>query len=167
MSLWSARDEFVSFQVVVGSSQPIQGIRLTLDGLGGPDGNRLSGRNIALFRAWHVRVRSPSAGYATTSLGTGWYPDGLLPADKDGTVTCDLPDARNLIGPTHRYQTIWVDVYVPRDRADAPPGDYTGQLRISWPGGRKELRVTLRFGISPCRTKFTAEAISGMAVCRR
>jgi hypothetical protein len=143
VSLWSARNEFVSFQVVVGSSQPIQGIRLTLDGLAGPDGQRLAGRNVALFRAWHVRVRSPSAGYARTSLGAGWYPDGLLPAAEDGTVTCDLPDARNLIGPSHRYQTIWVDVCVPRDRADAPPGEYAGQLRISWPGGQKELRVTL------------------------
>ena len=38
VSLWSARNEFVSFQVVVGSGQPIQGIRLTLDGLAGAAG---------------------------------------------------------------------------------------------------------------------------------
>ena len=144
VNLHAARNEFVAFQVVVESDAPVPGVSVAFDRLTGPGGVEIAGRNIALFKAWSIRVNQPSSGYEGTSLGPGWYPDALLPAPTGKPVSFDLPDAHNAIGPSQRTQTIWVDIYVPRDRAEAPPGAYTGAVRVSWPGGERTLAVALQ-----------------------
>ncbi len=143
VTLHAGRNEFVSFQVVVGSARPAAGIRVRLDELAGPGGARLSGRNVALLKAWYVRVEKPSNGYSRTSLGSGWYPDALLPAGEAGAVSLGIPDPNNHIGATQRNHAVWVDVYIPRDRAAAPPGEYAGTLTVSWDGGSREIDVRL------------------------
>jgi hypothetical protein len=142
--LHSARNEFVSFQIIVASAQPVAGVEVRLDRLLGPGGAEISGRNVALFKAWYVRVRQPSTGYEKTSLGPGWYPDALLPAPTGEPLCLDLPDEKNAIGESHRHQTVWCDIYLPQERAAAPPGLYRGTLSVSWPGGQRELQVELR-----------------------
>ena len=144
IKLHAARNEFVAFQVVVETDAPVAGIKAALDRLEGPDGTALSGRNVALFKAWYVHVLERSSGYEESSLGPGWYPDALIPAPTGEPVIFDLPDERNGIGASQHNQSIWVDIYVPRDRADAPPGLYTGTLQASWPGGREEITVELK-----------------------
>jgi hypothetical protein len=142
--LHSARNEFISFQIVVGSEQPVRGLEVRFDRLLGPGGVEIAGRNVALFKAWYVRVRQPSTGYERTSLGPGWYPDALLPAPTGEPLRLDLPDEKNAIGESHRHQTVWVDIYLPRERAEAPPGTYRGTLSVSWPGGSRELEIELQ-----------------------
>lgn len=55
----------------------------------------------------------------------------------------DIPDKDNRIGGTQRNQSVWVDIFVPCDLNDAPPGIYSGQLTVSWPGGGRCLDVEL------------------------
>jgi hypothetical protein len=143
VSLHAARNEFVAFQLVVDSAGPLRDINVAFDRLTGPGRAEIEGRNIALFKAWYIRANQPSSGYEESSLGLGWYPDALLPAPAGEPVSLDLPDAHNAIGASQRSQTVWVDVYVPQDRAQAPPGAYRGTLRVSWPGGQRELTVQL------------------------
>jgi hypothetical protein len=144
VTLSAARNEFVAFQVIVEANQPIQGITVRFDSLRGPGGSTLSGHDITLFKAWYLRAARPSSGYEKSSLGPGWYPDALLPAPAGEPVSFDIPDPRNAIGPTQRNQTVWVDLYVPRDRAAAPPGSYLGELSVVWPGGERKIAVELR-----------------------
>jgi len=166
VALHAARNEFVSFQLIVERSdepsrraEPVKEIEVTCDRLAGPDGAELSGRNITLFLAWYVRVLRPSSGYEALSLGPAWYPDALDPALPGEPVSFDLPDLESPtrlaggaeafrvgdgIGPSQRNQTVWVDIYVPRNRDEAPPGTYKGTVHISWPGGQQDIAVALK-----------------------
>jgi len=143
VALRSARNEFVAFQLVVESDKPLRGVEVSFERLQGPGGVEISGRGVALLKAWYVQVVRPSSGYEESSLGLGWYPDALIPAEVGAPLVFDLPDAENGIGETQRNQTVWVDIYVPRDREEAPPGKYTGVVRVSWPGGQQEVPVEL------------------------
>ena len=142
--LHAARNEFVSFQVIVECDKAVSGVSVRLASLSGPEGAVISERNIALFKAWYARVYQGSTGYETLSLGPGWYPDALLPSEDEGGISFDIPDARNAIGAGQRNQTVWVDIYVPCDRAEAPPGDYTGRLAVCSPAGERDITVRLK-----------------------
>ena len=131
VTLHAARNEFVSFQVIVEATEPVEGVKVALDGLTGPRGVKIAGNNVALLKAWYVIVRTPSSGYETTSLGPGWYPDALLPADEDGSVTINIPEPTNYLGQTQRNHAVFVDIFVPADREEAPPGEYRGMVCVS------------------------------------
>ena len=141
--LHAARNEFVAFQVIVESEAPLAGVQVRFSELKGPAGAKLAGRNVALSKAWYVEVKQPSSGYEKSSLGLGWYPDALIPAATGKPLTFDLPDKRNAMGERQRNQTVWVDMYVPRERGEAPPGSYLGELVVSWPGGERKIAVDL------------------------
>lgn len=143
VTLHAARNEFVAFQVIFQSSRPVAGVQLHFSRLRGPADKVLCGRQIALYKAWYLHVTRPSSGYDKLSLGPAWYPDALLPARHADHISFDVPDEANAIGSGQRNQSIWVDVYVARDRADAPPGTYRGELVVSWPGGRQAIEVEL------------------------
>ncbi len=131
VTLRAARNEFVAFQVIVESHKPVSGVKVRLDKLIGPRGAAIGGRNVALFKAWYVEVKQRSSVFDKLGLGLGWYPDALIPIKIGAPAAFDIPDARNKIGPKQKNQTIWVDVYVPRDRAAAPPGTYRGEVHVT------------------------------------
>ncbi len=141
--LRAARDEFVAFQVVVESAEPVTGVTVALDRLTGPGDVEIAGRNVALFKAWYVQVTRKSTGYDAVSLGPAWYGDALIPTPEGQAVRFDLPCGANAIGPSQRNQSVWVDVYVPRDPEAAPSGTYAGELVVGFPGGEKRLAVEL------------------------
>ena len=148
VTLHAARNEFVSFQVIVerGADYPAEKTANTMiifNEMTGPDGVKINRRNLAMFKAWYVKVTRPSSGYEKSSLGQGWYPDALIPAASWRGIPFGIPDGLNKIGPKQRNQSIWVDVYVPRDRKQAPPGKYTGKLGVYWEGGRRIINVEL------------------------
>ena len=148
VAIKSARNEFVAFQVVVSrgaSAWPAKGVRVSLDSLTGPGGAKISGKHVALFKAWSMNVLKKSTGYRHTSLGPGWYPDALRPAPAGKALTFNIPDRLNKIGKTQRNQTVWVDIYVPRDRKAAPPGKYTGELVVSH--GKKQKRIAVELEV--------------------
>jgi len=158
VTLHAARNEFVAFQVVVAAEGKVEGIEVHFDRLVGPDGAELSGRNLATFKAWYVQVVRPSSDYERISLGPAWYPDALIPVAPGEPVRFDLPDLESGnrlagaarkhrvgdgVGPSQRNQTVWVDIYVPSPRSEAPPGTYRGVVRVTWPGGEQEISVDL------------------------
>ena len=158
ITLRAARNESVAFQLVVATDLSLKGIEVSFDRLEGPDGAVISGDYVALFKEWYVRVLRPSSGYEETSLGPGWYPDALIPSRTGHSVQFELPDWKcgmdlggrarahrvgNGVGATQRNQAVWVDVYIPGERSEAPPGTYTGVLSVRWEGGQEEVLVEL------------------------
>ena len=100
VTLHAARNEFVAFQVIVESRRPVTGIEVRLSPLQGPGGRVISGRNTALYRAWYLRVTQPSSGYEKSSLRPAWYPDALLKARHGNSISFNIPDKANGIGPS-------------------------------------------------------------------
>ena len=144
VSIVGGRNEFVAFQVIVASDEPVSGVKVSLAGLTGPGGAKIDGRNVALFKAWCVNVKNKSHGYDITSLGPGWYPDGLLPADDDGSVTINIPEETNYLPASQNNHSVWVDIFIPKDRQDAPPGEYTGEVVVSCGGDEQRIKVALK-----------------------
>jgi len=144
VTLHGARNEFVSFQIIVESIEPDSKVEVTFDSLVGPEGVKIGDKNIALFKAWYSKVVDCSNGYEETSLGPGWYPDALLPADEDGSVSFTIPSNINHIGQSQKNQTVWIDIYIPRERCEAPPGVYQGEIQISSLTGQKTIKVLLK-----------------------
>lgn len=145
VSLRAARNEFVAFQVIVETAQPVTGVDVKFAGLTGPSGARLEGKYAAVFKEWYVHVRRATTGYEKSSLGPGWYPDALMPQRRANLFPgfpFSIPDLYNNI-PGQTNQALWVDLFVPDDRAAAPPGRYTGDFEVTWPGGHDSLHIAL------------------------
>jgi hypothetical protein len=143
--LRSARNEFVAFQVIVESDSPVREVDVSFAKLTHESGVGLEGRNVAIFKEWYVQVRRPSLGYEATSLGPGWYADALMPKRRAGLFTgfpFSIPDIFNNI-PNQRAQAVWIEVFVPESRDHAPPGRFSGEVVVTWEGGREALPVHL------------------------
>jgi hypothetical protein len=145
VSLKAARNEFVAFQLIMDIERPVEDVDVELLELKDPDGRRITGHNIGIFKEWYVHVRHPSTGYQATSLGPDWYPDALMPKrrarDWSG-FPFSIPDLYNNI-QNQRNHAVWIDIFVPNERSQAPPGRYTGTAEVSWKGGRDGVTVAL------------------------
>ncbi|HSB17004.1 MAG TPA: hypothetical protein VLE22_21310 [Bryobacteraceae bacterium] len=152
ITLRAARNEVVAFQIVVErrGSEKLSNARVEIGEPAGPSGKKISLANIDLFKEWYVHVTQQSR--QKYSLGTGYYPDGLLPCLRwTGNLyphmyvhPFEIPDMMNGIGDRQRNQALWVDIWVPRDRADAPPGTYASKIRITSNTGSEELTLQLQ-----------------------
>src|SRR5580704_2578533 len=139
ISVKAARNEIVSFQVIVerAGGAPLTGVDVKAGDLSGPGGARLPHDSVELFKEWYVNITRRSA--QDYSLGTGWYPDALIPCThwtgrlfpKSYILPFAVPDLLNNIGPEQRNQAVWVDIYVPKDRRAAPPGTYESNITVS------------------------------------
>jgi len=79
ISLKAARNETTAFQIIVervGDSK-LTGVNVKLGKLVGPGAKAIPVENVDLFKEWYVPVKKRSD--QNYSLGTGWYPDGLVP----------------------------------------------------------------------------------------
>lgn len=151
--LSGARGEYVSFQVVLSRQTPkiLKDIRFTIR----PFGNKATHfkNSPELFLEWSVEVQTPSTGYPKASLGTGWYPDALIPFEyvqQDSsllhgrwTFPLWLPDFNNRI-PDQQSLIVWVDQYIPFSRQEAPPGEYDSEVSVSVGGETKTIPVTIQ-----------------------
>lgn len=134
--LAAARREYESFQIIVHApaESSLTNVSLVVGDLTNASGAVISHENLALFREQYVRVSpaSPNWGGSNQPLGTGWYPDGLIPfpdphrehaprsAPNLRAVPCSVAAGAN--------QPFWVDVFVPRSSA---PGRYKGGFTVS------------------------------------
>jgi hypothetical protein len=77
ISIKAARNEIASFQLIVQrvSDAPLTGVDVKVGAINGPA--TLPGDNVDLFKEWYVNIARRSA--QDYSLGTGWYPDALIP----------------------------------------------------------------------------------------
>ncbi len=151
ISLRAARNETVAFQIVIErTGEKLSNVKVALGELAGPHGAKIPASGVDLFREWYVKVAAPSGG--PYMLGTGWYPDGLLPCLRwtgnlyphTYVMPFDLPDPLNNVGAEQKSQAMWVDLYVPSSRAAAPPGSYTAPIVVSSDEGQVQLTVELR-----------------------
>ncbi len=150
VKLHGARGEYVSFQIVIGrkTEDLLRDVFVQASPFSA-DGRRLE-TEPELFLEWSVNVESISRGYDRSSYGPGWYPDALIPFDaieanrRTGRLTypLTLPDFRNRIDG-QRYLLVWVDQFIPYDRAKALPGSYRSTVTVEVDGHRKQLPVVL------------------------
>jgi len=133
-TVWAARNECRSFQILVRSDAPARTINIDPADLFGPDGAALRAADARLFRQHQLHITAGT--YRNTDFKPGWYPDALIPFSHPITQK-PLPPARFTAVPfdlpaneTHGF---WVDLAVP---ADARPGRYTGQYRITSDGNK-------------------------------
>lgn len=153
VSLHAARGEYVSFQVVVtnNSDSALTGISVDMSSF--QRENASLKIKPELFLEWAVEVKSTSTGYPKATLGTGWYPDALIPlkfiqmdsAEVKGrwVYPLNLPDFNNRIRE-QRSMVFWVDQYVPFEEKDAAPGVYESSVSVTIGGVTKTIPVRLR-----------------------
>jgi len=134
VSLSAARDEYQSFQIVVnGASQGLKNVDVKISDLVGPVGEVIPRTSFTLYREKYVYVSSSSPNWGGTNkpLGTGWYPDGLIPFT-DPETGKPLSGATLRAVPfdvkTGNNQPVWVDLLVPQT---ATAGEYSGTYTVT------------------------------------
>lgn len=142
VKLAAARNEWESFQILIRSEEPVQGVRVESGDLRGPGGAVLPATSARLSRQHTLHLMDPS--YRNDQFKPGWYPDPLIPAVHPLTGK-PLSGARftamPLDLPARETHGFWIDLYVP---ADARPGEYHGTYRVTAAGGKTcEVPVTL------------------------
>ncbi len=152
VSLFGARGEYISFQIVLtnNSSSSLRGIAVEVAPFKGERGEFKN--RPELFLEWAVEVKTPSTGYPKASLGTGWYPDALIPfkfiqmdsnkISHRWTYPLEIPDFNNRIDG-QKSLIVWVDQYVPFEMEDAEPGLYKSKIKVAIGTEVKEIPVEL------------------------
>jgi hypothetical protein len=136
-SIFAARNEFESFQVVVmAPSAPLRGLRAAFSvPLTGPNGAVIPSKNVTVYREAYYNVRTPS----DLEGAVGRWPDPLIPA-----VDPLLGQTRNAFPvdvPMGENRTLWVDVQVPQN---AVAGEYRGTLKLTAEGLSMDVPVALK-----------------------
>jgi len=132
----AARNEWVSFQILLRSAVPVAGINVVPSDLADPNGQVWAVSHARLYRQHPLHLTE--ATYRNDQFRPGWYPDALIPfADplsgqplRDGrlvAVPFDLPADQ-----THGF---WVDLFVP---PEAAAGEYQGMWQVTAADGRSE-----------------------------
>ncbi len=136
VSIFAARNEIVSFQVILeGGAGATQNVGVSLESIG-PIGNSgmtgqwdswYVGRRIELFEEHYLNITTRShdlawvpGSDAEPAEMTGWIPDALIPLE-----------ARTLTVPAQRNQGVWIDIFVP---SETPAGIYNGTLTVKIDG---------------------------------
>jgi hypothetical protein len=142
VNLGAARNEWVSFQILLRSDAPVKGIDVEAGDLVGPGGAVLPRTDARLYRQHQLHLETGT--YRNEAFKPDWYPDPLIPflhpltgkklqGARMVAVPFDLP-----AGETHGF---WVSLYVP---TGAGPGDYRGVYRVTSEGNNpREIPVTL------------------------
>ncbi len=121
VTLAAARNEFESFQVVVSALGNLTGVDVAASDLVGPAGAKIPASAVTLYRVHYVNCEA-----------SGWLPDSLVPFVNPktgerigGKFGAPFSVAGGMNAP------VWVELHVP---ADAAPGDYKGELKVSTAG---------------------------------
>lgn len=144
ITLFAARNEVAGVQLQIRG--PAKGVTVACSDLKGP-GTIKAEQDIEVFKQWYLNVQQNSSNKDSTTagynLGKGWYADALIPVGTAGGFgqPFDIPDRANGI-PNQQWQSIWIDIYVPRD---VPPGEYSGTVRVRGQGlDDRDLPLTLK-----------------------
>lgn len=164
-NLYTARGEYVSFQLVVinNSLKTLENIMVEMEPFS--FNNQQIPISPELFLEWSVEVKTTSGGYPKSTLGKGWYPDALIPFEciqqteppRRWLYPLILPDFNNRI-EDQKALMIWVDQFIPFSSEDAPPGDYSTTITVRIQNETKSIPVNLKiwdFAI-PNENKFRA-----------
>ncbi|MCX7590779.1 MAG: hypothetical protein N2255_04040 [Kiritimatiellae bacterium] len=108
-----ARNEFASFQLLVGPISRSQTVRVIPGILKGPGRSMLPPEQLDVYVEWYTRCDNK------------WYPEVLVPQQVTGGSTPDFRKKNDVRG--QRFAGFWVDIFVP---GDANPGVYAGAVTI-------------------------------------
>jgi hypothetical protein len=142
VELGAARNEWVSFQILLRSDAAVNGVSVEPGDLEGPGGAALRRADARLYRQHQLHLDAGT--FRNDSFKPDWYPDPLIPFQHPMTGK-KLEGARLVAAPfdlpaneTHGF---WVDLCVP---ANAAPGLYRGVYRVT-AGGKstREIPVSL------------------------
>jgi hypothetical protein len=144
ITLWAARGEYESFQMVVRA--PAGGLKnanVTISDLVSEHGH-ISKASLMLYREHYIQIKhgSPDRGGTNRPLGPGWYPDALIPFNEgngNGLPQAQLRAAPFDVAPSSN-QPIWIDIFVPRDAAR---GRYTGVVTLTSDHGQAKASIVL------------------------
>lgn len=158
VTLSAARNEWVSFQILVRSDEPVKAVGVVPGDMHGPFAAKLRATDARLYRQHQLPLETGT--HRNTTFKPDWYPDPLIPFahPKSGAP---LSNARLRAIPfelpandTHGF---WVDLYVP---TNALPGEYRGTYRVTADYQKAiEIPVTLtvwNFSLPPTPTLVTA-----------
>jgi len=135
VTLFSARNEYESFQVVVSGLSNIKDVDVNVNDLVGPAGAKIGKKAFKLFRVHYVNCK-----------GQGMLPDSMVPW-RD-------PWSRKRIGgkfgapfevQAGTNALVWVDLHVPED---AKPGDYRGNVDVTV-AGKPARTIPVRLTVWP------------------
>ncbi len=167
VSLFAARGEYISFQVVItnNTGTSLKNIKISMPEFSNSE--TVFQIKPEFFLEWSVQVKTPSTGYPKASLGNGWYPDALIPfsyiQDDSASVRHRwtyplwLPDFNNRID-NQKSMVVWIDQYVPFKKEEAQPGEYLSKISVTIDGQTQVIPVDLTvwdFAI-PNENKFKA-----------
>jgi hypothetical protein len=133
VNLGAARNEWVSFQILLRAEAPVKSVSLEAGDLTGPRGTALRRADARLYRQHQLHLEVGT--YRNDGFKPDWYPDPLIPfrhpmtgqklaGGRIAAVPFDLP-----ANETHGF---WVDLYVP---TNAAPGEYRGVYHVTAAGG--------------------------------
>jgi hypothetical protein len=154
----AARNEWVSFQVLMRCDAPVKAVCLEVGELRGRGGATLPMPETRCYRQHQLHLKTGT--YRNSAFKPDWYPDPLIPFHHP--VTGNTLGSARLVAvpfdlPANETHGFWVDLYV---SATTPPGDYRGSYRLTSRGhGQVEIPVTLRvwnFALPPTPTLVTA-----------
>jgi hypothetical protein len=131
--LVSGRNQFASFQLLVGPIRRGETVSVRPGALAGPRRGRLGADAFDVFVAWPHRVAEK------------WWPDALVPQEVAGGGA--TPAFRRQAGlPEARFAGFWVDLFVP---ADVAPGNYAGSAAVRV--GSQRFDVPVELDVLPAR----------------
>ncbi len=125
----AARNEWVSFQVLLRGDVPTRGVNLEAGDLTGPAGGVLARTDARLYRQHQLRLEVGT--YRNDRFKPDWYPDPLIPFKHP--VTGEKLEGARLTAapfdlPANETQGFWVDILVP---SNAVAGIYRGAYRVT------------------------------------
>jgi len=129
VNLAAARNECRSFQILMRSAAPIEGVNIEPGDLIGPGGSVLPAAKARLFRQHQLELTTGS--YRNDAFQPGWYPDPLIPF-RHPLSNEPLHGARLVAVPftlpANQTHGFGVDIYVP---GGTRPGKYQGSYRVT------------------------------------
>ncbi len=113
ITLRPVRNEIMGFQLILQRLlASLTNVQISVSDLNGPEGiTILAADNIELFKLHYVGTSPP-------------YGDPAIPLSAPFADNLAIPSVNN---PGGVYQSIWHDIYIPRD---ATPGEYTGTISL-------------------------------------
>ncbi len=149
----AAANEVVAFQVVLNAkADKLSNARVSLSDLTAPGGKKIAAGNAECYRLWYVqaggrprRAVGPGDMDETEARPSNWQAEVCLPLKEPFEAGFDLPAADNKV-PGQKFQSVWVDLYVPRGTA---AGDYAGKVTVSADGVEKPVELSLSVKVLP------------------
>jgi transcriptional regulator CtsR len=118
-----AKNETVSFQVIVTGTVAYNNLDVTLSNFSGPGGSSIPAANAQLYRVGYLNITTPS----DPAGSTGLWPDSLYPIGQDRYYH-EKRNGTPFNLTANRNQPIWISLDIPKTAA---PGQYSATFSVT------------------------------------